>query len=283
MARSAQDLSLALELIVGADTLNTTGWDLKLAQPRGRDLADLRIGYWFDDPRSPLEGAVRAELEETVEALGSRTTVMQIDIPFTLDEILEIYVPLLVPIFSEVEPAPVRYLARTAGAALPVMRLCKRLGYNLDPVRAGSLTGAGLSHRGWLDLNERRTKLRWACRKLFSEVDVLLTAVTAFSAPHHHTTGNKYMRSLRVDDKRRPYTDHLSWTALATTAYLPATSAPVGVTPEGLPVNMQIIGDYLDDQTTINFARLLAEVRGGFEPPPSAPWPSVEVHSEGGS
>ena len=161
---------------------------------------------------------------------------MEIDIPFTLDEILEIYVPLLVPIFSEVEPAPVRYLARAAGAALPALKLCERLGYNLDPVRAGSLAGAGLSHRGWLDLNERRTRLRWTCRKLFSEVDVLLTPVAAFAAPHHHTTGNKYTRSLRVDDKRRPYTDHLSWTALATTAYLPATSAPVGVTPDGLPV-----------------------------------------------
>ena len=283
MARSPQDLSLALELTAGADTLNSTGWGRELIQPRGRDLTDLRIGYWFDDPRSPLEGAVRAELEATVEALDSRTNVVEIDIPFTLDEILEIYVPLLVPIFSEVEPAPVRYLARAAGAALPVLRLCERLGYNLDPVRAGSLAGAGLSHRGWLALDERRTRLRWACRKLFSEIDVLLTPVAAFAAPHHHTTGNKYTRSLRVDDKRRPYTDHLSWTALATTAYLPATSAPVGVTPEGLPVNMQIIGDYLDDLTTIKVAELLAEVRGGFQPPPSAPWPSVEVHSEGGS
>ena len=148
------------------------------------------------------------------------------------------------------------------------MRLSKRLGYDLDPIRVGSLAGAGLSHRGWLDLNERRMRLRRACRKLFSEVDVLLTPVAAFVAPHHNITGNKYTRSLRVDGKRRPYTDHLSWLALATTAYLPATSAPVGVTPEGLPVNVQIIGDYLDDHTTIKFAELLAEVRGGFQPPP---------------
>ena len=77
-----------------------------------------------------------------------------------------------------------------------------------------------------------------------------------------------YTRSLQVDGERRHYTDHFSWMALATTAYLPATSAPVGITPEGLPVNVQIIGDYLDDQTTIHFAELLAEVRGGFQPPP---------------
>ena len=67
------------------------------------------------------------------------------------------------------------------------------------------------------------------------------------------------------------YTDYFSWMALATTAHLPATSAPVGVTSEGLPVNVQIIGDYHDDQTTIHFAELLAEVRGCFQPPPLPP------------
>ena len=268
MARSPLDLSLALQVMAGADPMNSSGWGLGLPPPRGRDLRDLRVAYWFDDPRSPLEGAVRAELEATVDALRSRTNVVEIDIPFTLDEVLDIYAPLLVPIFSHVMPAPARYLARAARPALPVLRLCERLGYNLDPIRAGALTGAGLSHRKWLDLNERRTRLRWACRKLFSEVDVLLTPAATFAAPNHNTKGSSYTRSLRVDGKRRPYTDHLCWIALATTAHLPATSAPVGVTPDGLPVGVQIIGDYLDDQTTIKFAELLSEVRGGFQPPP---------------
>ena len=268
MARSPQDLSLALEVMAGADTFKSSGWTLKLPPPRGRDLKELRVAHWFDDPRSPLEGAVRTELEATLAALRSVANVVEVDIGFTLDEILEIYVPLLVQIFFDIEPAPVRYLTRTASPAVGVLRLSKRLGYDLDPIRVGSLAGAGLSHRGWLDLNERRTRLRRACRKLFSEVDVLLTPVAAFAAPHHNITGSKYTRSIRVDGKRRPYTDHLCWPALATTAYLPATSAPVGVTPEGLPVNVQIIGDYLDDHTTIQFAELLAEVRGGFQPPP---------------
>ena len=268
MARSPQDLSLALELMAGADTFNSSGWTLKLPPPRGRDLKELRVAHWFDDPRSPLERAVRAELEATLAALRSVANVVEVDIGFTLDEILEVYVPLLVQIFFDIEPAPVRYLTRTASPAAGVLRLSKRLGYDLDPIRVGSLAGAGLSHRGWLDLNERRTRLRRACRTLFREVDVLLTPAAAFAAPHHNITGNKYTRSIRVDGKRRPYTDHLCWPALATTAYLPATSAPVGVTPEGLPVNVQIVGDYLDDHTTIKFAELLAEVRGGFEPPP---------------
>jgi len=49
---------------------------------------------------------------------------------------------------------------------------------------------------------------------------------------------------------------------------LPATSAPVGFTPDGLPVNIQVIGPYLGDKTTIRFAELLTNIRGGFHPPP---------------
>ena len=132
-------------MLAGADTLNSRWWNLKLPPPRGRDVKNLRVAYWFDDPRSPLERAVRAELEATVDALRSKTNVVEIDIPFTLDDILEIYAPLLMPMFSDRLPALARYLASTAGS---VLRLSARLGQNVDPMRSGTLTGAGLSHKG---------------------------------------------------------------------------------------------------------------------------------------
>ena len=72
-----------------------------------------------------------------------------------------------------------------------------------------------------------------------------------------------------VDGKKRPYMDHIPWVALATTAYLPATSAPVAVASDGLPVSIQIVGPFLGDYTTIRFAELLADVRGGFVPHPA--------------
>ncbi len=44
--------------------------------------------------------------------------------------------------------------------------------------------------------------------------------------------------------------------------------APVGRTPDGLPVGIQIIAAHLEDRTAIDFARRLADEIGGFEPPP---------------
>ena len=48
----------------------------------------------------------------------------------------------------------------------------------------------------------------------------------------------------------------------------PATVCPVGRTAEGLPCGMQILGPYPEDATPIDLAGRIAELTGGFAPPP---------------
>ena len=45
----------------------------------------------------------------------------------------------------------------------------------------------------------------------------------------------------------RHYMDMLNWIAPATLTGCPATVAPVGRTPQGLPVGIQIMGPYWED------------------------------------
>jgi amidase len=99
---------------------------------------------------------------------------------------------------------------------------------------------------------------------------VLLTPVGPVTAFPYQTGGNHLSRRIVVDGAKRPYMDHFAWIALASATYLPATSASVGITVDGLPMNVQIVGPHLGDMTTIRFAELLAEVRGGFQKPPVA-------------
>ncbi len=68
---------------------------------------------------------------------------------------------------------------------------------------------------------------------------------------------------------RSDHLDLLKWISPATLCYLPASVAPIGCTREGLPVGLQIVGPYLEDRTTIDFARRVSEVCGGFSAPPS--------------
>ena len=73
-----------------------------------------------------------------------------------------------------------------------------------------------------------------------------------------------------MNGAERPYLDQIVWAGLVTVALLPSTVAPVGRTPNGLPVGLQIVGPYLEDRTTVDFAARLADVIGGYEAPPLA-------------
>ncbi|NYE95193.1 Asp-tRNA(Asn)/Glu-tRNA(Gln) amidotransferase A subunit family amidase [Psychromicrobium silvestre] len=48
---------------------------------------------------------------------------------------------------------------------------------------------------------------------------------------------------------------------------LPATVIPTGLSPEGLPVGVQIIGPLFEDRTTLRLAELLEQHIGGFQLP----------------
>jgi amidase len=57
-----------------------------------------------------------------------------------------------------------------------------------------------------------------------------------------------------VDGARVPATDQLFWAGIATLTGLPASVAPIGLTPSGLPVGVQVIAAGYHDYTCISFA-----------------------------
>ena len=59
-----------------------------------------------------------------------------------------------------------------------------------------------------------------------------------------------------------------SWAAFSLVTYLPATVAPAGRTRANLPVGIQIVGPYLEDETPLAVAAMLEERHARFEPPP---------------
>jgi amidase len=241
------------------------GWTLALPPPRAEQLKDFRVGYWLDDPLCPIDSKVRDELEATIESLRPQVKLVDIGAQLQLEKIVPLYVQLLMGVIAGDMPMPLRVLTHLL---LPYYAFAERLGIKTDLVTKNAARGMHLSHSDWNRAHEARTRLRWQCHEVFEEIDVLLTPVGPVTAFPHQTGGNHLSRKITVNGRKRPYMDHIPWIALATSAFLPATSAPVGITPNGLPVNIQIIGPHLGDKTTIRFAELLAEIRGGFQPPP---------------
>ena len=64
-----------------------------------------------------------------------------------------------------------------------------------------------------------------------------------------------------IDGEATPYGAQLAWPGVATFANLPATSAPIGRTPDGLPIGVQVIGPFLQDRTTIAIAGWLSALQ----------------------
>jgi amidase len=56
--------------------------------------------------------------------------------------------------------------------------------------------------------------------------------------------------------------------APAGACYLPATVIPLGLTRQGLPVGIQIVGAYLEDYTALDLAGRLLAILGGCPTPP---------------
>lgn len=265
MSRSASDLRLALDVMAGPDRLDEDGWSLNLPPSRADTLKGFRVAYWLDDPLCPIDSKVRTELEATIEALRPHVELVELDLPFGLEVVLPLYMRLLMGVVGADLPKPLKLLTRSL---LPYYALADQLGVKTNPLTKNAARGLQLTHSDWNRAHEGRSRLRWQCHELFEAIDVLLTPVLPVTAFPHQTEGNHLSRTITVNGQKRPYTDHIPWIALASAAFLPATSAPVGLTPDGLPVNIQIIGPHLGDSTTIRFAELLAEIRGGFRPPP---------------
>jgi amidase len=125
-----------------------------------------------------------------------------------------------------------------------------------------------MTHRAWLDLNERRHVIRRAWNAFFREWDVLLCPTIATPAMPHRQDAQTWERRITVDGQEIAYNDQLFWPGLSGGFHLPATIAPIGVSRSGLPMGVQIVGQIHGDRSTIAFAGLLEQSGYAFTPPP---------------
>jgi amidase len=261
MARTAEDLDLALGLLAGPLADRAVAWRLSLPAPRRASLREYRVAAWLDDPAAPVDAAVSARLHEMVSALrGAGIAVDEAARPaIALREAVDVYLRLLFPIILAGSPPELfdglvgHAAAAPAGAQDAMTRMARY---------------ATERHREWLGANEARHRVGAALAAFFRSHDVLLLPLAGVAAIPHDASAALPARKIQVDGQPRDYLELASWISLATMTGHPATSAPIGRTADGLPVGVQIVGPLLEDRTPIDFAARLAALMGGFSPPP---------------
>jgi amidase len=261
MARSAEDLELAMDIVAQPKEPQRTAWQFNLPAPRKQALRDFKVGLWLDDPASPVDANVGDCLQNLVRQLtkaGVQVEDRHPDIDFT--ESYDIYTQLIYATTCTVAPEDRFQLAKDHAA---------KLAPNDRSAQAQAARGTAILHRDWIRLDYRRMLMRQKWADYFREFDVLLCPVIPVTAfPHDHSTA-PYGRRLLVNGKSQCYIEtNMGWPGLASLSWLPVTAAPLGLAKNGMPVGVQIIGPYLEDRTTMHFAKLLAALTGGYQTPP---------------
>ena len=269
MARAAGDLRAALEVLGGPDGDESRAFRWSLPSARGSRLSDYRIGFVLDDAACPVSQDVGDVLAHTMEALRRAGARMD-----------EGWPPSLKP---PVEPAgqyeTYFYLLASTYAALMLddeVEALRELAAGRDSTPQSKRARAWTApHKRFQFVSGRRMAARAAWQDYFRTHDAFLMP-TAFvpAFPHDHSVAEPQPARWRGDERviatpkgPRSYVDMFFWISFATLTGLPATTAPVGLTRDGLPVGIQIIGPYLEDATPIDLAGLMADVTGGFRPP----------------
>jgi len=162
LARSADDLELALGLMAGPDELDVGGVATRLS---GLDapISDLRVAVWKSDPICPSSAAVADRVDAVAMALARcGAAVDDAARPdFSAEHSHTVFSALLLSAMASRMPdGQFSALVSKADKLAP------------DDVGPGvqELRWRTLRNRDWATFNEQRTRLRWAWRRFFPSV-----------------------------------------------------------------------------------------------------------------
>jgi amidase len=261
LGRSADDLALGLEVMAGLDEIDSMGWQLKLPPPRKTALRQYKVAVMLNDSNAEVDQAVQDRLQALADFLGrQKAAVSDTARPaIDTDEAARLYIKLLRAATSGRQTD--EEFRRNQAAA-------QTLAPGDDSYSARMTRANVLSHRDWLAASEARHHMRMQWAEFFREYDLLLCPAASTAAFPHDHEGDRTTRTIVVNGKRVLGVDQLFWAGYSCLVYLPATVAPIGLTPQGLPVGVQIVGPQYGDRTCIAFAKLLEREYHGFTAPP---------------
>ena len=255
MAKSAEDLALLLNVMIGFDPRDSTSLQ-RDAEDYARDLqkplAGLRIGlpkeYFAEGMSKDVESAIEKALDE-YRKLGAQT--VEVSLPNA---------PLAIPVYYVLAPAEassnlsrfdgVRYghRAKSYGDLADMYRKSRAEGFGPE-VKRRILIGTYVLSHGYYDAYYiKAQKLRRLIAQDFAEAykqcDIIMGPTTPTVA---FNLGEK------SGDPIQMYLSDI-YTSAANLTGMPAMSIPVGFGDKNRPVGLHIIGNYFSEAQMLNVA-----------------------------
>ena len=270
MTRTVRDGAILLAAMAGYDPKDSTSVDLEVPDfeaARTGDARGLRVGvpeeYRLEGMPPEIEALWRKGAE-WLQAAGAE--IRPASLPMT---------QVAVPAYYIVAPAEassnlarydgVRYgLCESDGSLAGMYEATRGAGFGKE-VRRRVLIGTYVLSAGYYDAyylkaQRVRTLIQEDFRKAFEDVDVLLTPTAPSAA---------FVRGEKAQDPIAMYLNDV-FTVPASLAGLPGISIPAGLSGEGLPLGLQLIGRAFDEATLLRAAGVLEDA-AGFDARPE-PW-----------
>jgi aspartyl-tRNA(Asn)/glutamyl-tRNA(Gln) amidotransferase subunit A len=256
-ARSVRDVAILLRSMAGFDPCDSTSVDLPVPDYEaafGEKVRGLKVGIPAEYKIEGMTGEVGALWEQGIEWLrDAGAEPVEVSLPHTKYALPTYYIVAPAEASSNLARYDgVRYGLRVPGKDLLEMYENTRAEGFGPEVRRRILIGAYVLSAGYYDAyylkaQKLRTLIANDFRAAFEKVDTILTPTAPSAA---FPIGEKQ------DDPIAMYLNDVC-TVPASLAGLPAISLPAGLSENGLPLGLQLIGRPFEEATVLRLAREL--------------------------
>jgi Asp-tRNA(Asn)/Glu-tRNA(Gln) amidotransferase A subunit family amidase len=253
MARTAADLKLLFEAMAGPDDGDPSSAPVAVREISETELRTTVIGFFEEDGRTPVTPETRAAVRQATTLLSQSGCGVDSFRPEGLEEARQLWW---------------KFFGTAGGMILgPMLRGHES---DLSPIlkQFSSWTAAEPPHTGdsllatWLSRDDLREKILLQMRNH----PILLCPTASIPAFRHGE--REWQVEGQVQRKTVKYLDAWSYCEWFNLLGFPAAVVPMALSPEGLPIGVQIVGRPWEEELVLAVAARLEEARGEFPSPP---------------
>jgi Asp-tRNA(Asn)/Glu-tRNA(Gln) amidotransferase A subunit family amidase len=249
MARYVGDVQKLFEVMAGPDPGDPASAPVPLKRWSEQEMRKLGVAYFVDDEVTPVTAETAAAVRTAADALRTQGFKVTEWRPQNLDRIWQLWWNLFGRA-GQMSFAPT--IGNREGELSPILRAFRAVVAEAPPLSAQDLLNTLLA----------RDVLRGKLLEKMEEFPILLCPVCAIPAFRHGE------REWIVQGHKVEYLKAMSYSQWFNLLGNPAAVVPVGSSPEGLPIGVQIIGRPWEEEAVLAVAAKIEEACGGFRRPP---------------
>ncbi|QDH25667.1 Asp-tRNA(Asn)/Glu-tRNA(Gln) amidotransferase subunit GatA [Neokomagataea tanensis] len=259
MAKNLQDCAILLRSMAGFDQRDSTSVDTPVPNYEAalnRGVKGLRVGIPKEYHADGLPAEIEALWQQGINWLREAgAEIKEVSLPHTKYGLPTYYIAALAEASSNLARYDgLRFGSRVKADSLDAMYEASRAAGFGEEVKRRILLGTHVLSSGYYDAyylraQKVRTLIQQDFLKAYEDVDVLLTPTAPSSA---------FALNEKPSDPVQMYLNDV-FTVPASMAGVPALSVPAGLDGQGLPLGLQLIGKFFDEETLIAAGHVLEQ------------------------